>query len=881
MQRLENVIAPQQQADQAQNNLLGVSFLVFSGLLVAPFFLRLRMQDSTLKSLALAAQVSINGIVHLDRHHRVVWLNDRFLSMFGTQRDIAVGMGLRQILETQVQGNEGLEQLDQAFLSAVETHVRLRLDSIDGPSRWFKVRIQPVLNNKQITGHVLIISDITEELTLHEAILDREAKLRLTVENAQLGTWRWDIATDRFEANDIFARMLGHETRQLPSAFAEYRLTVHPDDEYRLRASIAAHLEGQCDEVAVEYRARGNSGQYQWVYMRGRVTAVDEDGEPTELVGVQMDIDFAKQSAARATESEALLKSIFDALVEGVVVQNLEGQIIAANPQAERILGLTTDAAHGKSIADPEWKLVDANGGLITTETHPSTIVSRTGRGVRDVVIKVVRPDGRGRWIAVNAEPILNQANEMTATVASFVDITERRESEDALSRAARYDKLTGLPNRTALLNELQLAINTFIEEGKPYGLLFIDSDRFKMVNDRLGHEAGDQLLIKIAQRVRDVMEISLSRQALANSMAARLGGDEFVVLIRDLAGPEELSFFAQSLTDRSLDPHYIQGHDIVSSASIGMVMADPRYDRAEDVLRDADTAMYEAKVAGKARAVMFDSAMREKITRRLIIEKELRDAIANDQLEIYYQPIVSFETGESKSFEALVRWNHPERGFILPSEFIPVAEETGLIVKLGEWVLRKSFHHLAQWKEMNCLDQVGGVSINLSRSQISMAELPEMLSNLAIEYQVAPEHIILEITESAVMEDEQKAIVHLKKLKAAGFRIGLDDFGTGYSSLSCIQEFPLDEIKIDRSFVVGYKKGSAKANMIDAILTIASGLGLMVVAEGLETLEEYEGLRVAGCHLGQGYGIGKPMPFSEVPQFVNPMVIEPIRKAA
>lgn len=475
------------------------------------------------------------------------------------------------------------------------------------------------------------------------------------------------------------------------------------------------------------------------------------------------------------------------------------------------------------------------------------------------------RPDGTTAWILVAAAVVERLADGRAARIVGvWQDVTRQQEMQNELRVAAQSDRLTGLPNRAALIDALQQAIwrNRRRPELK-YAVLFFDFDRFKLVNDSLGHEAGDRLLREIARRLREA--------GADGHIPARLGGDEFAVLLRDVRSTEEATAIAERMLDALSHQYDLGPHHIAGTASVGVVTSDHGYDRAEDVLRDADTAMYEAKFAGRGRVKVFDPTMRERVQRRMELENDLRKALGTGQLMLHYQPIVSLETGRVADFEALARWRHPEKGMISPAEFIPVAEDSNLIVPLGDWVMHEACRELARIRTFAGADVMPSVSVNLSRRQLLLPDLPRRLAEAARAGGADPSLVCVEITESAVMGDAAGAAEVLRQIKRAGFRIALDDFGTGHSSLASLHTFPIDVLKIDRSFIANLSRGRDYAALVHAITTLARNLGMVVIAEGVETVEQVSLLQGLDCQFAQGFLFGRPMPASDLAAYAPP----------
>lgn len=451
------------------------------------------------------------------------------------------------------------------------------------------------------------------------------------------------------------------------------------------------------------------------------------------------------------------------------------------------------------------------------------------------------------------------------------------------LRQAALTDRLTGLPNRTAILEKVQDAIHRAQRVADyHYAVLFLDFDRFKIINDSLGHSVGDDLLVEISRRLRDALRphdaAGLGRD---HGTAARLGGDEFIVLLDGLAEPNDASIVAQRLLDVLAKRYQLGSREVGSTASIGVVVGQPEYESADQLIRDADTAMYEAKNDGRGRYVMFDTQMRVRAKERLQIENDLHHALAEHQFFLHYQPIVCIQTGRIESCEALVRWRHPKHGLIGPDRFIPIAEETGLIVPLGQWVLDESLRQFAEWRQRKQIPGGCCISVNLSRKQLILPNLFAIVTESLRRHEVPSSLLHLEVTESQIMQDRRTATANLQKLRRIGVRIDIDDFGTGHSSLACIHEFPIDVLKIDRSFVANLETDPNLSKVLRTVTDLARNLGVQVVAEGIETQTQLNLLRSLSCEYAQGYLFSKPVSAEDLVAFCAASEAEGYRFAA
>ena len=462
------------------------------------------------------------------------------------------------------------------------------------------------------------------------------------------------------------------------------------------------------------------------------------------------------------------------------------------------------------------------------------------------------RKDGTEFYNEWHIEPIRNPTGEITNYLAIQRDITQRKQTEALLVHAAFHDGLTDLPNRAFFMDRLRESVEK-AKQCQDYGfaVLFLDLDRFKVINDSLGHQAGDALLVAIANQLKLCVR--------PGDTVARLGGDEFAILLDNLQDLSRVSSIANRLQKQLRKPIKIDGHEVFTTASIGIALSMLGYDYPADMLRDADIAMYRAKALGKARYVVFNKAMHHQAVMQLQMETDLRQAVKRQELLLHYQPIVSLTTGKIMGFEALVRWQHPIRGLVSPADFIPLAEETGLILPMGEWVLREACIQLQAWQQQFSDSLPLFMSVNLSGKQFVQLDLVEKIDQILTETGCDRKSLKLEITESGIMDNEE-AIAMLEYLRALGIELSIDDFGTGYSSLSRLYHFPINNLKIDRSFVSRMGTGADNSPIVRTIVTLANNLGMDVIAEGIETAHQLKQLRALGCEFGQGYFFSKPV---------------------
>lgn len=563
------------------------------------------------------------------------------------------------------------------------------------------------------------------------------------------------------------------------------------------------------------------------------------------------------QAAIDLRESRELATAIQETALDSIISIDSRGKIIAFNAAAEATFGYEAAEGIGQDLAGlivPERLREPFRRGL----AH----YLKTGEGpILGKRVEMSALAASGEEFPVEVAIVANKLRGSVCFTATIRDLTLRKHAEMELARAAMFDKLTGLPNRSLLLDRVQQALARTLRLRGKFALMFLDFDRFKHINDALGHDVGDALLCEIASRLTSELRCgdTLSRPE-AGTSAARMGGDEFVVMIEPIGQVDEALAVADRLLAALARPYRLGQHEVFSTASIGIVVAQGDYDRPEDLIRDADTAMYEAKRAGRARYALFDEEMRERVQRRHLLENELRRAIEGEQFSLAFQPIVSLETGRLKSVEALLRWQHPAHGFISPAEFIPIAEESDLILHIGRWVLNQATRQMADWVERLGPAAPPTISINLSRKQFVQSDLAEQVHAAAENFGLPPSRIQLEITEDTFASDVPTAIATMNAIKGLGFLLAIDDFGTGCSSFASLHEFPADVLKIDRSLLVDIEISKQTAALVHALAILANNLGMAIVVEGVERESEVNILRELGCHFGQGFYFARPL---------------------
>jgi PAS domain S-box-containing protein len=571
-------------------------------------------------------------------------------------------------------------------------------------------------------------------------------------------------------------------------------------------------------------------------------------------------------------EREQLFKLITENAADMIAVVDRNGKRIYNSPSYTKMLGY--DSAELALTSSIEQVHPDDRSRVLEAAEKSH----RTGRGER-LEYRIRHKDGSWRILESTSSVIPGTSGETEGLVIVNRDITERKQAEALLEHRAFHDGLTGLPNRALFLDRLQrsIAIARRHRDFK-FAVLFIDIDEFKVFNDSLGHGAGDDLLIQIAQRLevclREADTISrprISRNAetpAGDSTLARPGGDEFVVLAEELHEPSDAIRMSERVQRRLSVPFEVNGHQIVISASIGIVFSDISISQASDMLRDAEIAMYRAKHAGKARCEVFDSAMHAGAVKRLQLETDLRKALELDEFRVYYQPVISLQNNRVVRFEALSRWQRPQ-GIVPPLEFIKVADEIGLILPINRKLLQDACRQVREWHAMFPADPPLTISVNVTAKQFAQPDLAAQIQEILQQTGMDPRWVDLEITENIAMADAERSALVFAQLKALGVHLSIDDFGTGYSSLARLQQFPVDTLKIDRTFIFGMESDSETYEIVKIIVALAHNLGMEVVAEGIEEQSQMAALKNLGCELGQGYLFSKPVDAAATQQFL------------
>jgi diguanylate cyclase (GGDEF)-like protein/PAS domain S-box-containing protein len=651
------------------------------------------------------------------------------------------------------------------------------------------------------------------------------------------------------DVNRSFLEMFGYSQSEIAGLNA-IELYDDPADRTRFRAVL--DTTGSVRDFEVTLRTRTGERLECLLTSSTRRNAI---GSIIGYHGIIHDITDRKRAEARLQRSEHFTRTILSSVGEGVIVYDRELRYLMWNKWMEELTGRTAEEVLGTHALDvfPHLReygidrlLERALAGEHVTSPDTPYHVEQTGKSV---------------WVSRSYSPRRAPTGEIVGVVGIIHDVTDRKRAEEQLVHNALHDVLTDLPNRALFLDRLERLLRHSIRhEDYVFAVAFLDIDRFKVINDSLGHMVGDELLVAIARRLESCLRLG--------DTVARFGGDEFALLLTDVHDADDSLRIAERIFEEFAEPFRIAGHEIFASASMGIALSTTGYERGEDVLRDADIAMYRAKGAGRGRFEIFDRNMHTQAVLQLEVETDLRRAIERNELRVHYQPIVDLAGGRLAGFEALVRWQHPLRGLVAPDDFIPIAEETGAIIPIGWWVLRESCRQMRDWDERHPGTELT-MSVNLSGRQFAQPDLVEQLDRILVETGFEARRLKLEITESAVMQNAAAVPATLGALRERGVQLCLDDFGTGYSSLSYLHAFPLDTLKIDRSFVSKLGEDAGKAELVHTIVELGRNLGMDAVAEGVESLEQLEMLRALGPRHVQGFYFAVPLEADEAERLI------------
>jgi len=765
---------------------------------------------------------------------RYLLVNREYERLFGLSQDEVIGRTDREIF-----GEVVPDEVIAHDRAVVETGEALTVEGIvpiRGRPRTYMTTKFPL---RDAEGRVYAVcgmaTDISERKRTEDELRVSEQRLAEAQHVARLGSFLLTPALGRLETSAELRALHGVSDAEAED-LAQWTDPIHPADMAALNEAIERALAGG-GGYQRDYRATID-GSERIFEARGRLVR-GEDGD--RISGTAQDVTAQREVEQALRRSEQRARAILDSAQDAFVSIGEDGRITEWNPAAEATFGWTRHEALGREVGDlliPSRLRASYAAGLRRVlDGGPASGVGRR------VELSALHRDGHE--LPVEMTTSATRTEEGIAAHAFIRDVTQHKRAEQALAHQALHDPLTALPNRTLLLDRLTRALGRARRDGSQCAVLLVDVDNFKTVNDSLGHDLGDELLVELARRLSDVVRVV--------DTVARFGGDEFVLVADSVEDERRALELAQRVLGAFAEPFTVGGHELVVSGSVGIAVADGASARAEDVVRDADAAMHRAKGRGPGTLEVFDEQLREDVVRRLRVEHDLRRALVSGELRNVYQPIVDLETGRAVAVEALVRWEHPEHGLVSPAGFIPVAEASGLIGRLGEEVLRRACRDIAAWGDID-------ISVNVSARQLADRSLAATVAHALADAGLPASRLVLELTETALMADDAAVAQTLVDLQALGVRLSLDDFGTGYSSLSYLHELPAATLKLDRSFIARIVEDQRSRALVSAVIQLADGLGMKVVAEGVETVEQGLLLASLGTAYAQGYLFCRPV---------------------
>lgn len=800
-----------------------------------------RTQELNSKELALRTALAFNesilqsstiGIAVYRHDGQCVLANPGLAAITGGDHQQLLQQNFMQLHSWQESGL--IDAANRVLSSGKSEEYNISLTTTFGRRLWVHYRLS-LLQDQDEPHLLLMVHDITDQKQAEHDLAKREREFRTLAENVPDNIVRTDVEGRALFFNDSMRQMLGQDTGALLGKTADESF---PDGRFDQLTEAFRRVgkSGQDEELNITVNLPDGSTAYHSIHLTAEL---GEDGKPASVLAVGRDI-----TAQRLAEEELrLAASVFHNSAEGVIITDANGNILSVNPSFSEITGYSEAEALGQ------------NPSLLRSERHSHNFyremwqaLADKGRWQGEIWNRRKNGEIYLEWLTINR--IDDNNGNPIRYVAVFHDITELHRKDERIRHLAFHDALTDLPNRTLFQDRLQHALAHAKREQGKLSVTFIDLDRFKAINDSLGHDIGDLLLQKVARRIQEHLR--------AVDTVARLGGDEFVVLMEDLQDAEHCATLAETLISEISRPMELRGHRVEIGASMGMAFYPEDGTDPLELMKRADMAMYAAKSAGRNTYRFFQPQMLERTSKRLTIEMELRRALANNDLELHYQPKVALASGKPVGAEALLRWHHPERGTIPPSDFIPLAEECGLIRDIGNWVLAEACRQAAIWygdgKQVK-------VAVNISAHQLQDDDLVSRIQQLTEQHAIPAHTLELELTESAVMANPKYIAALFARLRELGITVAVDDFGTGYSSLAYLRRLPIDVLKIDRSFVRDADSNEEDAQIVKTILALGQSLKLTMVAEGIEKPAQAKMLNQLGCDYAQGFHYSRPLP--------------------
>ncbi|WP_114970439.1 EAL domain-containing protein [Rhodoferax ferrireducens] len=829
--------------DERVGNWRPLIVLAFAGIALASYTAgRRREANALIKHTVMLRDRALDkvqeGVVLGNIKGELAYVNDAFVELTGYSREELLGKSFKNtLLGPDVQ--PAIAELTHASLDAGQPfQAQILSYRKNGAPYWNELSITPVVDERGVLVEYFGVQrDITAQKDLAQALKKSQEQLGLLLKGSNDGLWDWNIADDTIERSLSWYQMLGYDKPGIPSNRAVWPQIVHPDDLVRINHEMDSLLAGEHDCYCMELRLRHKDGHYVPVLSRGYIQR-DGNDRATRICGTTSNLSDQKKREGKLSLAAAVLQQSR----EGITMTDAKRNIIMVNKAFSEITGyaeaevlgknprVLASGRHGPEFYRAMWETINTNGywaGEIWDRRKDGTVYPE--------------------WLAISA--MHDEQGQVTNYIGNFSDLSDTKAAESRIQWLSHFDALTGLPNHTLLRDRTAHSISVVRRASEPLTMMLVGIDHFKTVNDTLGHRTGDELLVEIAKRLSDSVR--------AQDTVARLGGKEFVLVLPGTPA-DGAAHLATELLRKLAQPYRLDDQELTLTASIGIASYPDNGSNFDSLFKAVEFAMHRAQANGRDTFQFYSDDMYRQVLARDYMVKALRNAAALDQLQLLYQPLVDLQTGQISGVEALLRWHHPELGSVMPVQFIPLAEESGLIKSMGEWVIRQACRDIRAWLDKGI--QVPHVAINVSPLQFRDPDLIAQVKSALSDYQVDPHLVYLEVTESALMDDVPRSEAMLKEFKSLGLRLSLDDFGTGYSSLSYLKRFPFDKVKIDQSFVRDITTSQSDNVLVKVIIAMAHGLGLRVIAEGVETEAQCEIMRTSVCDEIQGYFFSRPI---------------------
>lgn len=813
--------------------------------------------NAKIKQLAEVARQTTNGVIITDKKGLVIWINEAFTDISGYSLDEMAGHKPGFLLQGPDTDPAVVQEMGQAIGASRSFKVDVLNYSKTQQPYWIRIHCNPLRDeNDQLSGFIAIQTDVTKEKRDEELIRNSKNLLLAVIETNNIGTWHLNIQTGELLINDKWAALLGYGLNELlPTDRTTWERLTHPDDLAYCITQLEKYTSRQTHFYEANMRMKHKNGQWIWINTRGRISSYTPDGRAEWLLGTHLDINDQIKAESFLDDKSKQLQAIIESMLDGVISINAKGIILNFNRAAENIFGYQRDEIIGQNIS--------VLMGSPHRAHHDSYLSNYINRGISDITgrireLEAVHKDGATLPIELGVVEV--KVSGETNFIGIVRDITQRKKREQEIHQLAFYDPLTMLPNRRLLLDRLEGAIGQCSRTNSCAALLFIDLDNFKDLNDSAGHSKGDMLLTQASER--------LIQSVRHTDTVCRIGGDEFIILVTELCTDKQMAanqveLLAQKILTNLHHDFNLDGVIYKCSASIGLTLFNNKEFSKDELLQQADMAMYKAKELGRNGIQFYDPQMQVAVNLRATLVHDLYDALRQQQFQLFYQKQVD-QHGHVIGVEVLVRWVHPVKGFISPAQFIPLAEETGLIVPIGNWVLQEACKTLALWSNDPATANLT-IAVNISVVQFSKKDFVQTVMDILSLSGANPHRLKLEITESLLASNVLDIKAKMEKLQHHGVTFSIDDFGTGYSSLSYLKQLPINQLKIDQSFVRDIIKSSNDQAIAQAVITLAGSMQLNVIAEGVETEQQRSLLKTMGCYEYQGYLFGKPCMLQEL----------------